>query len=495
VNPLIVTHFQLDAANKVSLPTLNEELSELNAPDVARQRSVRDEIAGAAYDIRRVSAPIVARIESEAREESETATRIARLEAELAAVRPPPSMKKESEKLVKEPEKVSQVQILDPSAFAQNVNSNLVYQQLKEPRATPSAAARSLPRPPVPVPATKPVEIRLSDLEWRNVSIDGRETLAALRAVHTPEGMLIQGWLTPLVDGAVLDGATIGRKGTLIGNTGWHASLPQRFLAADSERERFTRTFASVAAVLMLVVAGVVWTLTRTQRLATDRARFAATAAHELRTPLASLRLYSDLIADEGSAEKRESYAREIAGQTERLGRVVANVLEVTRLERGTFALKPREGRIESLVEECVARLRPQLEAADCRVDFDVAPSLPRVTFDADAMHHVVGNLIDNAEKFSRDSPDRSITVAVAPSPGGVTITVSDRGPGVPEDFLRNPRPYRRAASSSSTAGLGLGLFLVHKIVRGHGGEIRSEAREGGGATIRVFLPALNAAT
>jgi two-component system OmpR family sensor kinase len=110
-------------------------------------------------------------------------------------------------------------------------------------------------------------------------------------------------------------------------------------------------------------------------------------------------------------------------------------------------------------------------------------------------MHHVVGNLIDNAEKFSRDSPDRSITVAVAPSPGGVTITVSDRGPGVPEDFLRNPRPYRRAASSSSTAGLGLGLFLVHKIVRGHGGEIRSEAREGGGATIRVFLPALNAAT
>jgi signal transduction histidine kinase len=168
----------------------------------------------------------------------------------------------------------------------------------------------------------------------------------------------------------------------------------------------------------------------------------------------------------------------------------VANVLEVTRLERGTFRLKPSEGEIGPLVAECVARLRPQMEAAQCRINIEVAQQLPRVAFDADAMHHVVDNLVDNAEKFSRESPDRSITVAVIPEEGGVAITVSDRGPGVPEDFLRDPRPYRRAASSSSTAGLGLGLFLVDRIVRGHGGAIRSEPREGGGSIIRVFLPA-----
>jgi signal transduction histidine kinase len=77
----------------------------------------------------------------------------------------------------------------------------------------------------------------------------------------------------------------------------------------------------------------------------------------------------------------------------------------------------------------------------------------------------------------------------VIPEEGGVAITVSDRGPGVPADLLRDPHPFRRAASSSSTAGLGLGLFHVDRIVRGHGGALRSEPREGGGSTVRVFLP------
>ena len=189
--------------------------------------------------------------------------------------------------------------------------------------------------------------------------------------------------------------------------------------------------------MLLLVVLGVVWTLSRVERLATDRARFAATAAHELRTPLASLRLYSDLIAEEEDPEKRERYAREIAGQTERLGRVVANVLEVTRLERGTFALAPRPGEIGRAVADCIARLEPQMQAARCPIDLRVAPDLPEIAFDPDALHHVVDNLVDNAEKFSRDVPDRSISVDVAPDEGGVRITVSDRGPGVPEELVR----------------------------------------------------------
>jgi len=476
-NPLIVAHFQIDPRERVSLPTLNEELSELNAPDVARQRKLRDRIAASARDIRSAALPLITRIGREAGQARVAASRIAELEAQLAAVRPPVPEKQAK----KEPERVaSKIQILESGAFEQNVNSNLVYQQLKGPA----------PRQPIATRSAAPVEIRLSDLEWHRVAIDGKTTLAALRAVHTPEGMLVQGWLTPLAQGAVVEGATIGNSGTSIEGTGWRAALSQPAAAVTLERDRFTRMFASVAGLMLLLSFGVIWTLSRLQRLATDRARFAATAAHELRTPLASLRLYSDLIADEADAGKREQYAREIAGQTERLGRVVANVLEVTRLERGTFRLKPSEGEIGPLVAECVARLRPQMEAAQCRIDIEVANELPRVAFDADAMHHVVDNLVDNAEKFSRESPDRSITVAVTPEEGGVAITVSDRGPGVPEDFLRDPRPYRRAASSSSTAGLGLGLFLVDRIVRGHGGAIRSERREGGGSTIRVFLPA-----
>lgn len=475
-DPLIVTHFQIDGHEHVSLPTLNDELLELNSANAGEQRAIRDRLAKPAKEILTAAAPLVARIEREAAQARAAATRIAELEAQLAATRRRPGVVQVAEK--------TNVQILDPSVFAQNANSNDVYRQLKEP-----APPRTMPAP-IPVASPAPVEIRLSDLEWRTVKIDGRPALVALRAVHTPEGTLVQGLLTPLAKDAVVEGAVMGGEGTPIEGTGWRAMLrPQNASAADGERERFLRTFVSVAGVLLLVVMGVTWTLSRLQRLATDRARFAATAAHELRTPLASLRLYSDLIADEPDARKREGYAREIAGQTERLGRVVANVLEVTRLERGTFALRPSEGEIGRLVEECVARLRPQMEASHCRIELEVAAGLPRVPFDADAMHHVIDNLVDNAEKFSRHAPDRGITVAVIPEEGGVVITVSDRGPGVPADLLRDPHPFRRAPSSSSTAGLGLGLYLVDRIVRGHGGALRSEVREGGGATVRVFLP------
>lgn len=478
-HPLVTAHFQIDGRRNVSLPTLNEELRELSAKNAPEQRAIRDRIAASAEEIRRAAAPLVANIEREAATARASAMRIAQLEARLRT--PPPVRIAKNEP--------SKIEVLDPAAFAQNVNSNVIYQQLKQ-SAPPQQQQQPRASVPAPPPAAPPVEIRTSGLEWRTVTIGDIPALVALRAVHTPEGTLVQGVLTELVEGSVVNGAVVQRAGTgtSIAGTGWRAHV--RMPAIGVERARFLRTFGGVAAVLLLVVIGVIWTMSRIERLATDRARFAATAAHELRTPLASLRLYSDLIAEEEDPAKRERYARELAGQTERLGRVVANVLEVTRLERGTFRMQPRPGEIGRAVEECIARMTPQLEAAQCPVELRVAEHLPSVAFDPDALHHVVDNLVDNAEKFSRDVPNRSISVDVAPANGGVAITVSDRGPGIPEDVVREPKPFRRATAELAPSGLGLGMFLVHRIVHGHGGSIRSMNREGGGASVEVFLPA-----
>jgi signal transduction histidine kinase len=381
-------------------------------------------------------------------------------------------------------ENYTQIQVIEPSAFEQNLKSNIVYQQLKQ--NTSVAPIQTTPR------SAPPIEILTSDLEWRTVTIDAKPRLVALRAVHTPAGTITQGIVTTIAEGASVDGAVMRRgEGSAIEGTGWRIRLPPGAGgSSEEERQRFLQLFAGVSGVLMLVVAGVIWTIWRAEKLATDRTRFAATAAHELRTPLASLRLYSDLIAEEEDPENRERYARELASQTERLGRVVANVLEVTRIERGAFTLHPELGEIGPAVEECIDRLRPQMEAASCPIVLHVAADLPDVAFDADAIHHVVDNLVDNAEKYSRDVPDRSISVDVAREEGGVAITVSDRGPGLPPDLLREPKPFRRAASANAPAGLGLGLFLVDRIVRAHGGAIRSAAGDGGGASVRVFLPA-----
>jgi signal transduction histidine kinase len=487
-HPLVVAHFQIDARDRVTLPTLNEELRELNAPDAVRQSALRSTIASAAAAMREAAEPLRQQVELEAKAAAATAIRIAQLEAQLAEAQRAERTRIAIAELQRDDQQrraanqSTNVQKLEPEAFAQNASANVVYQQLKQ-------NAPPIVKPSVSAP---PVEILTSDLEWRTVDIDGKPRLVALRAVHTPAGTITQGMLTAFAEGAALEGARVHRGGgTAIPGTGWSIRLP--FEAASSpeeERGRFLRTFVGVSMLLTAVVFGVIWTMWRAEKLATDRTRFAATAAHELRTPLASLRLYSDLIAEEEDPRNRERYARELAAQTERLGRVVANVLEVTRIERGSFTLHPRPGEIGPAVEECIDRLRPQMEAASCPILLRVAPDLPDVAFDADAIHHVVDNLVDNAEKYSRDVPDRSISIDVAPEEGGVAITVTDRGPGIAEDLFREPRPFRRAASTNAPAGLGLGLFLVHRIVRGHGGAIRSTAADGGGASVRVFLPA-----
>lgn len=559
VHPLVVAYFQIDAKNEVTLPTLNEELRELNAPDVTEQRALRTMLAGSADDVREAASSLRAQVEGEAMAARATAMRIAQLEERLAETQRTERRREEARRAEAEraeaqraeaarveaarieaarveaarieaqrieaqreevarleneraelqrndqqrrasnqaqmPAKrsddvagdnVIQVQMLEPAAFEQNMNSNFFYQQLKQNEQLPPVV-----RPPAPAPALA-VEILTSDLEWRTVEIDGTPRLMALRAVHTPAGTLTQGMLTAVAEGSWLDGVEVGRgAGSSVEGTGWRVRLPPGVASSPAaERRRFLNMFVGVSGVLLLMVMGVVWTLWRAEKLATDRTRFAATAAHELRTPLASLRLYSDLIAEEEDPVNRERYARELASQTERLGRVVANVLEVTRIERGAFTLHPRPGEIGPAVEECIDRLRPQLEAADCPIHLRVAEHLPEVAFDADAIHHVVDNLVDNAEKYSRDVPDRSISVDVAPDEGGVAITVTDRGPGMAEELVREPRAFRRAASDAAPAGLGLGLFLVHRIVQGHGGMIRAMAGEGGGASVRVFLPA-----
>jgi signal transduction histidine kinase len=506
-HPLVVAHFQIDAHDRVTLPTLNEELGELNAPDAVKQRALRTMLARSASDVREAAASLRMQVVEEARAARATASRIAQLEQQLAET----TQRVEAQRTERQREEAqrasvarleneraalqrtdqqrrmanqSQVQVLEPSAFEQNANSNVVYQQLKQNQPVPPVAQRS--------PSAPPIEILTSDLEWRTVTIDDKPRLVALRAVHTPAGTLTQGMLTAIAEGASLDGASMRRgEGSAIAGTGWRVRLPPDLGGSlADERQRFLRTFVGVSSVLLLVVIGVLWTLWHAEKLATDRTRFAATAAHELRTPLASLRLYSDLIAEEEDPSNRERYARELASQTERLGRVVANVLEVTRIERGAFALHPRPGAIGPAVEECIDRLRPQMEAASCPIHLRVASDLPSIEFDADAIHHVVDNLVDNAEKYSRDVPDRSISVDVAPEEGGVAITVTDRGPGVAEELIREPRAFRRGSSDLAAGGLGLGLFLVHRIVLGHGGAIRSSNAAGGGASVRVFLPA-----
>jgi signal transduction histidine kinase len=610
-DPLILTHFQIDGKGHVTMPTLNDDLRELNAPDVARQEAMRSSLLAAEPELLRSSGPSLALLQSEvetrrnaARASEEAASRrtvrrearpaatastepaghaaaatstapplqpqpatattqIAEATPHRAAPAPPPRVTRtdmlnnssqqavvpsqqntfspsqqntfsypndyansqnvvsssqknvppgsqqqsqralpEAEKELRQLEQAAEparVQKLDPSAFAQNVQSNAVYYELKAPPADSSAKKATLPPRHAPE-----VEIATRDFAWSSVRVGGRESLAALRPVVTPAGAFVQGFLISGVAAEELlhTGGSVrlhaGGGAFPIGGTGWSLDVDDRaavtaaLLRANDVRRAFQRTFyggITAAALAIIAVAVLVW---RSERLAQERAQFAAAAAHELRTPLAGLRLYGDMLAHQlGDPERSRLYAQHVSEEADRLGRVVANMLEFTRLERGSLTVRREPGNLADVVCDCVEQLRPALEMAGCQVIVSVAADLPPVAFDRDAVHHIVQNLLDNAEKYSRPSTDRRVEIDLTRVNGHALLTVSDRGVGVDPRTARHLfLPFERGSAGDAPAGLGLGLVLVKALAEAHGGDVSWQARSGGGTTFSVRLPA-----
>jgi two-component system sensor histidine kinase SenX3 len=227
----------------------------------------------------------------------------------------------------------------------------------------------------------------------------------------------------------------------------------------------------------------------RAERLARERSQFAAAAAHELRTPLAGLQLYGDMLADGlGDPGKVRDYARRMSEEASRLGRVVANVLGFSQLERGNLSVEPQVGALGDALRELADRAGPALDRAGAVLALDVAPELT-ARFDRDALARIVGNLLDNAEKYSRGAGDRTITLAARGAGAAIEVAVSDRGPGIAQPArARLFQAFARGVSADGPAGLGLGLALSQSLARAMGGDLAFRPRPGGGAAFVLTL-------
>ncbi|HEV7920951.1 MAG TPA: HAMP domain-containing sensor histidine kinase [Thermoanaerobaculia bacterium] len=520
--PLILTHFQVDRKGRVTLPTLNDDVRELNTANVARERAMQQTLGAAAPEVLRDGGAALVSLEAEVgarrkRREAKLRKEEQRLARAAAPITPQPQPRPQPVQVAATPAPATEnynivapgtnmtqsvnVQRLDPIVFAQNAQSNIVYQELK----APAPSAKPNPRPKLPPRRAPEVEVATSDFSWSSIEIAGHRSLTALRPVVTPEGAAIQGFLvsqSALQDAIKSAGPTaaclqLTQKGGIpIGSSGWSIAIDERAASApaieraEEIRRTFRQTFFAglgAASLALIAVAVLVW---RTEKLARERAQFAAAAAHELRTPLAGLRLYGDMLAHQlGDPDRSRLYARQVAQEADRLGRVVTNMLEFTRLERGGLSIRAAEGNLGEAVRECIEQLRPALEAAGCLVNLQVADDLPPIAFDRDAVHQIVQNLLDNAEKYSRPSSERTIEVEVARFEGGAAVTVSDRGVGIDARVARHLfLPFARGGGHAP-AGLGLGLVLVKALTQAHGGKVSWAARSGGGTTFRVVLP------
>ena len=490
---LIEAHFQVDEAGVLTLPTLNDEF-----PDLGLHSS-----QGAQCDLF---------------SQLQDITFFCTLESAAATLtyRPRDAVAGYGGGEVAAAGSPALVEVLEAEAWRQHLRANVIYADIKYGRKSAAGVyngGRDAGR----------VEVEVGPLTWYTLPVGGEPGLVALRGLETPAGVWTQGFVisqatvaqylknasSPAVfrPAARSRGRIPGEVSVGVAGTPWEVvldvsqNLRETSARAAVDRGRFLRLFLLGSAAAALAGLMLVAMLYQSERLAQQRARFAASAAHELRTPLAGLRLYGEMLAEGlGDPSRVREYARRMAGEAERLGRVVTNVLSFTRLERDAFTVEPRPGDLGAAVASIVERIRPALEAAGVTVELEVAAKLPAASFDCDALTHVLQNLLDNAEKYTRDAEDRRIRVILdldgdaAPEadPQHIALTVADNGKGISRE-LRSKlfRPFARGHHPDAPEGLGLGLALVRELAAAQGGDVRYRDAPAGGAVFTVTLPAV----
>jgi len=228
--------------------------------------------------------------------------------------------------------------------------------------------------------------------------------------------------------------------------------------------------------------------------LAQEKTTFAANVSHELKTPLTSIRLFAEMLEQgrQPDPDKQRYYLKTMAAESKRLSRLINTVLDFSRIERGEKTYRREKVDLALVVKRVFENLRIRLEEAgfSCRL---LVPEEPvPVRGDPEALEQVLVNLLSNAEKYSEKI--REIELAVEKGDGAATVTVSDRGIGVPKAAAKKifSKFYRADDSlTSRVKGTGLGLTIAQAIVREHSGELAYQPREGGGSRFRLRLPLL----
>lgn len=220
---------------------------------------------------------------------------------------------------------------------------------------------------------------------------------------------------------------------------------------------------------------------------------FVANVSHEIRTPLTSIEGFSQALLDGvvESEEDRRRYLEIIVRESSRLKRVLSQLLALSRIDAGAWALHPSPLSPRHFLEELAEKLRPRAEEKGLRFSLELAEGLPQVETDADALEQILTNLVDNAVKFT--PPGGSITLSADRIPAGtLRLQVRDNGKGIPPEDLERvfDRFFRVERSRSQDhGGSGLGLALCRELVSLLGGKITAWSEPGRGSVFTVDLP------
>ena len=241
--------------------------------------------------------------------------------------------------------------------------------------------------------------------------------------------------------------------------------------------------------------AGVVWTVrdtTARARLERAKTEFVATASHELRSPLTSIKGFVELLhrSPENMTKRQKEFVEIILKSTDRLTELVSHLLDVARIDADHVEIDRRPIDAGEAVREVVQLMGPRIEEKNQRLALHIAPRVGLTMADPARLRQIVANLLTNAHLYTEEGG--SIDVRVDPERAWIQITVADTGVGMSEEEASRvfERFFRGRDGGAQAPGTGLGLSIVKSLVELHGGRIELESEPGAGSTFRVMLPA-----
>ena len=270
-----------------------------------------------------------------------------------------------------------------------------------------------------------------------------------------------------------------------------HTPEPVQFSPPRDESRTIVARAAPAAANAFYGGVVVMHDITDLRRADQIRRDFVANVSHELRTPLTAIRGYVEALAEgDVTAQDRQRFLSIITRHTERMERLVKDLLRLARLDAGQETLDVVECDTRALVHAVVTDASRALAERDQRIDIVVAPGAEHIRADPAKLHDALRNLVANAITYA---PERtSIGIAADRVGNRVVLSVSDEGPGIPDEDLSRvfERFYRVDKSRArDPGGTGLGLAIVKHLIELHGGEVKVENRAEGGARFTLALP------
>ena len=251
---------------------------------------------------------------------------------------------------------------------------------------------------------------------------------------------------------------------------------------------------ASFVIAILLGGSLLLWQAVQNHRDARQKTSFVSNVSHELKTPLTTIRMYAELLGEGkiDSVQKQQSYLQTIIRESQRLARLVNNILDFSRLEQGHKTFNCSDIELTELIKEILQRQSLRLDEAGLKLIKQIKTGPLPVHSDRDAIEQILLNLIDNAIKYAAKGGE--LIIALKGDTEKTHLTLTDRGPGIPEAQRQKIfEKFHRLDSSltSSQPGAGLGLSIARQLARGLGGDLTCKSAETGGTSFCLTLPTI----